>query len=275
MKHFFSFLICAAMLSFVACNKSDDEPYTEQASLKGRLTASMPGTPTFVQDEAGVDFNFGSDGLAIITLKGVKFAEAMPMTVDLVIDSVPYTRDEVNNTNSYSISKVVPKFNGQPMARYTITSLRGEFVSPDLFSMGFTASGTIEVSVSNMLLTNNTKSTATGTMITTLGTDSTYTKTDVVVNFSINNEFATIEMLAVKFAEAMPLTLDMTIDSVSYITVGETVNFTGNNIVPTAMGGAFPKYTITNLDGKIGDGKLSFTMMCGAYPVSYEGTLNK
>ena len=282
MKRYFSFLICAAMLSFVACDKDDETPYSENVSLNGTMFATMPNSPSYSQRGTEVEFSFGTDGLASIILKGVKFAEAMPMTVDLQIDSVPYVHEEATQTNIFAVGTVVPKYKGQPMAKYTITELNGETLNGNLFSLSFNV-GAISVTISNMYDGDNLSNlTATGVLTTTLGTDSTFTMNNIKVNVAMDEQFATFEMLAVKFAEAMPLTLDMTIDSVSYVVADAVqsstygnVKFSGNNLVPEAMGGAFPRYTITNLEGKIENGKFSFSMICGTYPVSYEGELDK
>lgn len=276
MKHF-SFLMCAAMLAFVACDKDDETPYSENATLGGTLISTMANGSSFSQDDATVDFNFGENELVSFTLKGVKFAAAMPMTVDLQVDSVPFVRSETDGKNTFTIATIVPKFNGQPFPRYTFTNLTGEFLSSGSFSISFVAAG-CNVAISNVDATLPTAGlSASGKMVVTIDSTTTFTKEDVVVNFKQNGDVATIEMLDVKFAEAMPLTLDMTIDSVSYSAIGDAISFSGDNIVPQAMGGPFPKYTITKLNGTADQkGKaFKFTMMCGSYPVSYEGTIKQ
>lgn len=83
-----------------------------------------------------------------------------------------------------------------------------------------------------------------------------------------------IEILQVKFAEAMQAKIDMAIPGVSLSPVS-TGGYTiaGDGIVPTAMGGDLPQYTIRDLEGgvdKTGE-TLSFEMVCGSFPVSYVG----
>ncbi len=83
-----------------------------------------------------------------------------------------------------------------------------------------------------------------------------------------------IKLLQVKFAQAMPLRLDMEINGIDYVKENDgTYTLTGNNIVPIAMGGEFPAYTITNLNGTIIDSILTLNMTCGSYPVNYVGVL--
>jgi hypothetical protein len=81
-----------------------------------------------------------------------------------------------------------------------------------------------------------------------------------------------IKLLQVKFAQAMPLRLDMEINGIDCVKENDgTYTLTGNNIVPIAMGGEFPTYTITNLNGTIVDSIFDVTMTCGSYPVAYRG----
>ena len=116
---------------------------------------------------------------------------------------------------------------------------------------------------------------AIGKVFVTQADGSEFQKDSVAVNIVYADDSLTIEMIKVKFAERMPIELNMTIGGVQYSNDGDKIKLWGNNIVPMAIGGAFPNYTITNLDGKVGDGKLTFSMMCGQYPTRYEGTLNK
>lgn len=101
-----------------------------------------------------------------------------------------------------------------------------------------------------------------------------FTDKDIVVELTFDEASKTVEMLIkqVKFAEAMPIRLDMTVQGISYTEAGSDITIAGNNIVPQAMGGPFPKYTITNLSGKVTGEGMVFSMICGELPVSYTGT---
>lgn len=82
---------------------------------------------------------------------------------------------------------------------------------------------------------------------------------------------AGIKMLQVSFSPNMPLTLDMTLAGVVAAETPEGLSLSGENIVPLAMGGEFPQYTITGMTGKATPGTLSFEMKCGAYPLAFSG----
>ena len=85
-----------------------------------------------------------------------------------------------------------------------------------------------------------------------------------------------MKMMKVKFAEEMPLTLDMTVSGINYTSSGTKTLISGDQIVPTAMGGEFPAYTITGMSGEItNEGNIRFSMKCGTFPLSFEGTARK
>lgn len=82
-----------------------------------------------------------------------------------------------------------------------------------------------------------------------------------------------IYMYKVKFAAAMPIELDMTIPAVDFSVTGDRIELSGNGIIPLAMGGQFPAYTITGLQGTIENNIMTLSMMCGEFPLSYQGVL--
>jgi hypothetical protein len=82
------------------------------------------------------------------------------------------------------------------------------------------------------------------------------------------------KLLQVKFAQAMPLRIDMEINGIDYVKQNTgSYTLTGNNIIPIVMDVEYPSYTITNLSGTIINNVLSLSMTCGSYPVIYVGTL--
>lgn len=98
-----------------------------------------------------------------------------------------------------------------------------------------------------------------------------YTQEDVKVDYEIKGDKLNFVMYKVKFANGMPIKLDMVVEGVNYTDVNGTYTITGDDIVPYAMGGPFEKYTITNLTGVITDTEFTLDFMCGEYPVTYEG----
>ena len=112
----------------------------------------------------------------------------------------------------------------------------------------------------------------TGTMTVDQNDGTFYTQSDVQVDYEILNGKLNFVMYKVKFAEGMPIKLDMVVEGVDCVgAVGHYV-LAGNNIIPYAMGGLFEKFTITNLSGLITDDTMTLSFMCGEYPVTYSGT---
>lgn len=91
------------------------------------------------------------------------------------------------------------------------------------------------------------------------------------VNFQPLTQTLTLLFHQVKFAQNMPVRLDMTVEGVKYVQEGETLKLSGNGLVPQAMGGPFPAFTITDLEGTLTLSSLDFSMRCGQYPTFFLG----
>lgn len=98
---------------------------------------------------------------------------------------------------------------------------------------------------------------------------------EVRVRYEMNTDATPVTMdiymYRVQFAEAMPVKLDMTIPAVEFAVADGVIELSGDGIVPLAMGGEFLQYTITGLRGKIEDGRMTLSMTCGTFPLSYTG----
>lgn len=112
----------------------------------------------------------------------------------------------------------------------------------------------------------------TGTMTVDQNDGTFYTQSEVQVDYEILNGKLNFVMYKVKFAEGMPIKLDMVVEGVDCVGAAGHYVLAGNNIIPYAMGGLFEKFTITNLSGLITDDTMTLSFMCGEYPVTYSGT---
>ena len=99
-----------------------------------------------------------------------------------------------------------------------------------------------------------------------------YTQEEVKVDYEILDGKLNFVMYKVKFAEGMPIKLDMVVEGVDCVGVVGNYFLTGNGIVPYAMGGPFEKFTITELVGSITNDTMNLSFKCGEYPVTYTGT---
>jgi hypothetical protein len=98
-----------------------------------------------------------------------------------------------------------------------------------------------------------------------------YTQEDVKVDYEIIDGKLNFVMYKVKFADGMPLKLDMVVEGVDCMGAVGNYVLAGNDIIPYAMGGPFEKFTITNLVGAITNDTMTLSFMCGEYPVTYSG----
>jgi hypothetical protein len=117
----------------------------------------------------------------------------------------------------------------------------------------------------------------TGTVTVAPGTPDELVLNGIEVEFTVapGGTAADIEMLKVKFAAAMPLTIDMLIPGAGLTPTETGYSIAGENIVPTYMKGIpYPDRTITGLTGTASAQNLSFSMRCGTYPLRFTGTRN-
>ena len=92
---------------------------------------------------------------------------------------------------------------------------------------------------------------------------------------SEDGKTATLVMYQIKFTPRMPMTLDITIPDVNITAEGQEIKLECAEVVPIAMGGPFPNYTVTNLTGKISGDELTFSLNFGATPTSFSGSIKK
>ena len=107
-------------------------------------------------------------------------------------------------------------------------------------------------------------------------TSSGFTKDNLRVKL-IEKEDATMDlyMFDVKFAAAMPVTIDMLISGVGYAKSGNEIHFYGDSIVPTAGGKPYEKYIIRDLEGKITADSIVLSNLYGTTPSVYRGIIKK
>ena len=101
-----------------------------------------------------------------------------------------------------------------------------------------------------------------------------FTKENVRTMFVLkeNNELD-LYMFDVKFANAMPVTIDMLIRGVGYANEGGEIVFYGDSIIPTAGGKPYEKYIVTDLQGIITADSVFITNNYGTTPSVYAGKL--
>lgn len=130
MKQNLLFLASIAVL-FSACHIASEEPVVEKEDSAyeafGLLTIPSSG---FTKENLRTKIVLTNDELLDIYMFDVKFAALMPVTIDMVISSVGYTKSG-NDIHFYGDS-IIPTAGNKPYAKYIITDLVGQITADSL-----------------------------------------------------------------------------------------------------------------------------------------------
>lgn len=113
--------------------------------------------------------------------------------------------------------------------------------------------------------------------VTVISGETPFDNEDIEVSFNPAEDGATasITIYQIRFVPKMPVTIDVTIPSVNVTAGTEVITLACDNVIPLAMGGEYPRYTVTGFTGTIKGDELSFTLNFGSSPTSFKGTLKK
>lgn len=116
----------------------------------------------------------------------------------------------------------------------------------------------------------------TGT-VTVIYQDAPFDNENINVNFtpSEDGQSASITIYQIRFVPQMPVTVDVTVPGITLQNSSEKITLSCERVIPLAMGGEFPRYTVTGLTGEIAGNELTFSLNFGDYPTSFRGTLNQ
>lgn len=109
--------------------------------------------------------------------------------------------------------------------------------------------------------------------VTVIYQDAPFDNEDISVNFtpSEDGKTASITLHQIRFVPQMPVTIDVTIPDIILKSTTEKVILTCEKAIPLAMGGEYPRYTVTGLQGEIIDKEMTFSLRFGDYPTSFKG----
>ena len=136
-------LFLAAALVIAACNKKDEpeNPASQTSFAKATLFEAL-GTNTvpnvegeqhhlpYTLDSVRVEAVIVTDSTLDIKLYGINFSSKMPVTIDMVIPAVSYTRTVEKIT--ISGDSIIPTMGGNPFNRYVIYDLSGTITADSL-----------------------------------------------------------------------------------------------------------------------------------------------
>ena len=136
-------LFVAVALLIAACNKKDEpeNPASQTSFAKATLFEAL-GTNTvpnvegeqhhlpYSLDSVRVEAVIVTDSTLDIKLYGINFSSKMPVTIDMVIPAVSYTRTVEKIT--ISGDSIIPTMGGNPFNRYVIYDLSGTITADSI-----------------------------------------------------------------------------------------------------------------------------------------------
>lgn len=118
-------------LCFSSCHIASEEPVISEPDSSyeayGLLTIPSSG---FKKENVRTQIMLVNDELLDIYMFNVKFAALMPVTIDMVISGVGYTRT-ANEIRFYG-DNIVPTAGNKPYEKYIITDLQGRITADSL-----------------------------------------------------------------------------------------------------------------------------------------------
>ena len=112
-------------------------------------------------------------------------------------------------------------------------------------------------------------------IVTVIYQDAPFQNENIEVNFkpSADGKTGSLTIYQIKFVPQMPVTIDVTIPNINVTSTPEQINLECAQVIPLAMGGEYPRYTVTDLKGSIVGKEISFSLNFGSVPTSYKGKL--
>ena len=111
--------------------------------------------------------------------------------------------------------------------------------------------------------------------VTVIYQDAPFDTEDIEVNFTPAEDGKTgsLTIYKIRFVPQMPVTIDVTIPDINVTSTAGQINLSCTNVIPLAMGGEYPRYTVTDLQGSIVGKEISFSLNFGTVPTSYRGSV--
>ena len=109
--------------------------------------------------------------------------------------------------------------------------------------------------------------------VTVIYQEAPFDNENISVNFTPAEDGLTgsITLHQMRFVPQMPVTIDVTIPYIRLQSTPEKILLSCERTIPLAMGGEYPRYTVTGLQGEIVGQELSFSLHFGDYPTSFKG----
>ena len=111
-------LILLALAACAACNTEDDNDNRQKATFGGTLTITSNQTPSATPFVTNISFELTEDnsGLFKLTMYNVRFAQSMPMSLNIVIPELKY--EDSDGDGIYELTStadpIIPYIGGKP-----------------------------------------------------------------------------------------------------------------------------------------------------------------
>ena len=98
---------------------------------------------------------------------------------------------------------------------------------------------------------------------------------NIQVDFIPSEDGATASVLLhqIRFVPQMPVSIDVTIPDIKLQSTPKKVILSCETCIPLAMGGEYPRYTVTDFKGELAGDELAFSLNFGDYPTSFIGKI--
>jgi hypothetical protein len=109
--------------------------------------------------------------------------------------------------------------------------------------------------------------------VTVIYKDAPFDNENIRVRFTPSEDgmSASITIYQIRFVPQMPVRIDVTIPGITLLSSPEKTALSCERVIPLALGGEYPKYTVTDLRGEITGNELAFSLNFGDYPTSFRG----
>lgn len=242
--------LVAVMALFVSCSSDSDGMKPYDNTFYGNLIYNG----AIIGDDAKCDVSI-VDNVATVTLYAVSFAPGMP-AMDIVIPSIACVMSD--DGYIFSAENIIPLVYGAPVEAYAMSSVTGTLFGEKIHICCATARGTI-VFDNRQTMPEQPKFSG-GSYAGELVVGDFAISSVLDVAFNESESTVDVVMNDAKFAEGMPLSIDITLKGIP-CNVGETVTFAAIDIIPyiNAEPNPVAAYTFASVEGEINAGNFSFT----------------
>lgn len=264
MNKFIISSLFAMFALLVSCSSDDNGGGSEPISTNSVFYGNLLFAGSSIDDDTRCSLYTKGDS-ASITLYDVSFSPMMP-PMDIVIPGLECKK--VDDIYIISGKEIVPTVSGNPITKYKMSVVDATLAGEKFVLNTVTAMGTIGFSnnyVAPEPVIGDRR--YEGTIMS-----GSFMK-DIIVDVAADEKTSTLDIVLrnVKFAENMPLELDVTLKAVPYSYSSGTFTFKGNNIAPYIFSEPepAPAFTFAVAEGTIYGKSISMTAAMAENLASY------